>query len=614
MKNKKSSSGSSGHESDEEFSISSRVCSLCLNDKVSNGEEINPLISPNTRYRVPIYQRPYSWGEEELQRFMEDLHNAYINQEPFFMGTMQLSESLGQRGRNSRIHSFDVIDGQQRLTTFMILIYLLEKDIGARKSILTEDFLTTEVNGGSAQEDLNELLRNKNLKFSDEPSQNRNCYRSNAAIILRELENRFFSKEENEQSKLIEGDERRSIACQLYNFIQKKLRFVIIETRAGLSKMLKIFDSINTTGMDLATSDIFKLRLYEHRRNNGDEEKVFENIVALYQKIDGLKGKEGYCPSMEEVLEAYKRVLIAKHNMSKEATKYSTKTFFDRLFDTILHNREWKDFKAHKDIILELDDLHKLVQCFEMYAQNREKNELLRIYDDFIQNARYKEVWMYTIIALFFDAIKQEQILDFHKELFKLLVPPSLFNEREVKDVKHNLIELYVSLKPENGQSKNGMEILRAWKKKGLKEDMKPKEMFDEACDMPIAENPTAKYLLCLIVEWLQSGRKQCQEVLFDPEIDIEHIQCYTDEKYRDKIWKEWGDEINKLGNLVILERSSNRSQKNKKEAKEGNYRNSDFASARALADKVNGWKKEDAEKRREKLTKRIWAFLSSDE
>ena len=66
MKNKKSSSGSSGHESDEEFSISSRVCSLCLNDKVSNGEEINPLISPNTRYRVPIYQRPYSWDYSDM--------------------------------------------------------------------------------------------------------------------------------------------------------------------------------------------------------------------------------------------------------------------------------------------------------------------------------------------------------------------------------------------------------------------------------------------------------------------------------------------------------------------------------------------------------------------
>ena len=74
------------------------------------------------------------------------------------------------------------------------------------------------------------------------------------------------------------------------------------------------------------------------------------------------------------------------------------------------------------------------------------------------------------------------------------------------------------------------------------------------------------------------------------------------------------GDEINQLGNLVILERSSNRSQKNKKEAKEGNYRKSQFASAQALADKVNGWKKEDAEQRRQEWAEKIWAFLNGDD
>ena len=82
------------------------------------------VFSQNKRYRVPIYQRPYSWGENELRRFVEDLNQAVKNKEPVFIGTMQLSQAIPLKPDGSR-NAYDLIDGQQRTTTFIILLLLL---------------------------------------------------------------------------------------------------------------------------------------------------------------------------------------------------------------------------------------------------------------------------------------------------------------------------------------------------------------------------------------------------------------------------------------------------------------------------------------------------------
>ncbi|MBP3392930.1 MAG: hypothetical protein J6M38_00285, partial [Lentisphaeria bacterium] len=67
-----------------QFDILPRKSSLfCGDDAVFQAE---------THYHVPIYQRPYSWGEFELRRLMEELQQAVKTDEPFFMGTMQLTE------------------------------------------------------------------------------------------------------------------------------------------------------------------------------------------------------------------------------------------------------------------------------------------------------------------------------------------------------------------------------------------------------------------------------------------------------------------------------------------------------------------------------------------
>ena len=66
-------------------------------------------------YQIPDYQRPYSWDKDNVSDLISDLVTSYINniEENYFCGSLVLVQ--GDKGR------LDIIDGQQRVTTFTIL-------------------------------------------------------------------------------------------------------------------------------------------------------------------------------------------------------------------------------------------------------------------------------------------------------------------------------------------------------------------------------------------------------------------------------------------------------------------------------------------------------------
>ena len=66
-------------------------------------------------YIVPDYQREYVWKDEQIEQLTSDLLEAYNadNRKSYFLGTIVTYDSRNR---------FELIDGQQRLTTFFILL------------------------------------------------------------------------------------------------------------------------------------------------------------------------------------------------------------------------------------------------------------------------------------------------------------------------------------------------------------------------------------------------------------------------------------------------------------------------------------------------------------
>ena len=69
-----------------------------------------------TVYTVPVYQRNYAWRAEQIEQLISDIQDAIDDGEDgYFLGNLIVTE------RASTITDFEVIDGQQRLTTLYLL-------------------------------------------------------------------------------------------------------------------------------------------------------------------------------------------------------------------------------------------------------------------------------------------------------------------------------------------------------------------------------------------------------------------------------------------------------------------------------------------------------------
>ena len=81
---------------------------------------INELLNKD-RYIIPIYQRNYAWGDDEISLLIQDLWNAYEkNKNNYYIGSLVIYK----RGNGD----LEVIDGQQRLTTLTLIMHYLKSD------------------------------------------------------------------------------------------------------------------------------------------------------------------------------------------------------------------------------------------------------------------------------------------------------------------------------------------------------------------------------------------------------------------------------------------------------------------------------------------------------
>ena len=261
----------------------------------------NCILNRNVDYVIPIYQRPYSWTESQIRKFISDIfisfwgYNKNSHPEPMFIGTMQLSSiENGQQ---------DIIDGQQRISTFLILLKVLKLEFPNLEELesITFDWLKTEINK-KQQENLTELINASS--FDNFTNNNLNKYIENALLI------RQILHENNKQSN---EDDTSFNPNSFIKHLYSNIYFVVIETNASLSKTLQIFDAINTTGLDLNAGDIFKIRMFEYLNKNGNNDSVFSEISKLYEKIDTKNKVIGtQLTDIRGILNIYKFYLIAK--------------------------------------------------------------------------------------------------------------------------------------------------------------------------------------------------------------------------------------------------------------------------------------------------------------
>ena len=112
-------------------------------------KSLNQLFLGNWLFEIPIYQRGYAWERENLRDLWDDLY--YLDKREHYFGTVLLkkADQPATRAGLTLFKRFEVIDGQQRLTTTLILLRELisqmkefgDDDIGDQVSKLEADYI-----------------------------------------------------------------------------------------------------------------------------------------------------------------------------------------------------------------------------------------------------------------------------------------------------------------------------------------------------------------------------------------------------------------------------------------------------------------------------------------
>lgn len=103
-------------------------------DKFLNPEEFNIDELFKGKYLIPIYQRPYSWTTLEVKQLLSDIDSIYQNIKDtnidnldnddyiLFIGTLFIKT---ERNVKNTYNEYDIVDGQQRITTLTLLLMVL---------------------------------------------------------------------------------------------------------------------------------------------------------------------------------------------------------------------------------------------------------------------------------------------------------------------------------------------------------------------------------------------------------------------------------------------------------------------------------------------------------
>ncbi len=228
-------------------------------------------------YQIPIYQRPYQWTKENCEKLLDDLFFNYEDdrESDYFCGSLVLVKS----DPNSKTETYDIVDGQQRLSTFILLAKVL-----------------ADLYNGLDPKYLEYLQESWKDRYTERKRLSFNTIGSNAEYDFQDaLEH--FNDSQASKNKIIENNYLKNAIC-LKNYLEKKeikninnfidwlycnVVFITI-TCPDADKALRIFNVLNARGLALNATDIFKGELLKELAKEEDQKKLVSRWNALSQK------------------------------------------------------------------------------------------------------------------------------------------------------------------------------------------------------------------------------------------------------------------------------------------------------------------------------------------
>ncbi len=239
-------------------------------------------------YQIPIYQRPYQWTEENCEKLLDDLLSSYecYEESDYFCGSLVLIAIGKDSGTNAE--TYDVVDGQQRLSTFILLAKVLAT------------LYNNEVLNDKTSRDFLE----KSLGDTDGEKRKRLTFNTIGLNAKDDFQDALDFFDNSHASKNNKNNYLKNAVC-LKNYLRKKeieninafikwlyFKVVFIKTTCpNISMALRIFSVLNARGLPLHAIDVFKVELLKKLANKKDQEEFVSRWNALRQKCSKNESK-----------------------------------------------------------------------------------------------------------------------------------------------------------------------------------------------------------------------------------------------------------------------------------------------------------------------------------
>ena len=588
-------------------------------------------------YIVPDYQREYVWSEKEVLQLLDDVSEQVGGSAEYFIGTVLVSP--GETNNH-----YEIIDGQQRLTTFFLLLCALKQRFqGGQELAVINNLIAMSypAGDGSTQTNLKlepryenaEEVMAKIVELNANPETTRSGIISSGIRSFGSLEN-LLNAYTTIHRFLDDNYQKTPELRAFWGYLANNVVFIQIST--DMSSALKIFETINERGIGLNPMDLLKNLLFTQVKPDN-----FSKLKDEWKEVTKPLEKQ-----REKPLRFLRYFLMANYKIKQERANSGDSAILreDEIYDwlTDKDNATLCGYKTHP---------------FDFVKQIKRNAELYLDFNQGMGNDGLPSIAMANLKLLTGGAFSLHFVLllaaaNLPKSLFEHFVSQvevflfyHIFTKTPSKDLERSFSmwadELREVAAYQSG-SATQIQALNDWVEKRFQSSIvaKAPELSDALNRFTLSsmQRYRTHYLLSRLTDWVEEafkGVKTAGSLVTYKGVEIEHILPNKPDGSIKNYFaatspgKDYDVYKNKLGNFTLLEKpinivASNNFYDAKKEVyKESSYyltrsivklahvgTNSSISRVNAYLEAFPDWTAQSIDKRQKlliELVKEIW-------